>query len=93
MTTTYQELRQRIAHCVPEVMELKVKHREEMAGLQRRLGALLREYRKMSGMSLRFVAESVGVSAAYLSDVELGQRSISEETIDFLLSVIPDPTR
>ncbi len=44
-------------------------------------GRDLRRQRKLSAMSLRHVAQRMGVSAAYLSDLELGRRHWREALI------------
>ena len=43
------------------------------------LAGLFRGKRKDAGVSLRDAAKKLKVSAAYLSDVELGRRRVSEE--------------
>ena len=43
----------------------------------KRLGKELRERRVMSGIALRKVAREADVSAAHLSDMELGRRSMA----------------
>ncbi len=42
----------------------------------------LRKVRLKKGLSLRAMAESIGVSAAYLSDVELGRRAATRKIIN-----------
>ncbi len=46
------------------------------------VGAKLRKQRKDHGRSLRSIAKAIGVSAAYLSDLELGNRHWDNELID-----------
>jgi hypothetical protein len=53
-----------------------------------RLGKALRECRIQKGRSLRACAEQIGISAPYLSDVELGRRTISKERLKLLMGVI-----
>lgn len=51
------------------------------------LGSKMRDYRKKHGCSLRAVARGMGVTPAYLSDVERGRRGIKPiRAIDFILS-------
>ena len=54
----------------------------------RELGEALREYRKLKGVSLRAVAAHLDLSAPFLSDCELGRRTLSdkhrEAYLDFL---------
>jgi transcriptional regulator with XRE-family HTH domain len=45
------------------------------------IGNALRLLRHKKGISLRKLGTRVGVSAAYLCDVELGRRNISEELL------------
>lgn len=45
------------------------------------LGEYIRELRDKADLSLRELAEKVGVSAAFLSDVELGRRFPKEENL------------
>lgn len=42
-------------------------------------GARIRSLREKAGMSLRELARQLDVSAPYVSDLELGRRSFSEE--------------
>lgn len=42
-------------------------------------GALMREKREAAGVSLREMGRRLGVSAAYLSDLELGKRAWNED--------------
>lgn len=41
-------------------------------------GGQLRREREDSGISLRHLAKRIGISAAYLSDLELGRRTMRE---------------
>lgn len=50
-------------------------------------GAYIREVREASGQSLRHVARKIGVSPAYLSDMELGRRGMSEDVARRILEV------
>jgi transcriptional regulator with XRE-family HTH domain len=45
------------------------------------MGQRLRELREQAGLSLREVAKAAGVSAPFLSDVELGRRFPTNETL------------
>ena len=45
---------------------------------RRTLGTELRKLRKKKGMTLREFARQVGVSASFVSDIELGRRSPSD---------------
>ena len=45
-------------------------------------GATLRATRKRAGLSLRALGERIGVSAAYLCDVEKGARNGTKRVLD-----------
>jgi transcriptional regulator with XRE-family HTH domain len=45
------------------------------------MGQRLRELRESAGLSLREVAKAAGISAPFLSDVELGRRFPTNETL------------
>jgi transcriptional regulator with XRE-family HTH domain len=47
-------------------------------------GDKLRGLREEKGLSLRELASSIGISAAFLSDVELGRRFPSADKLDLL---------
>ncbi len=51
-------------------------------------GGNLRELREKKGISLRVLAKKIGVSAAFLSDIELGRRFPSDERIEMLAAEI-----
>ena len=50
--------------------------------IQRVDGASLREIREDAYLSLREFAERIGLSAAYVSDVELGRRRATEKIVE-----------
>ena len=52
--------------------------------MNKTFGEYLRELRAKADLSLREVASKIGVSAAFLSDVELGRRFPSEDTLALL---------
>lgn len=50
--------------------------------MSKHLGAKLRQLRKdRMGLSLRELAKRVGISSAFLSDIELGRRNPSHKTM------------
>jgi DNA-binding transcriptional regulator YiaG len=49
-------------------------------------GAWLRWFRESAGLGLRAMARRVGLSAAYLSDVERGRRNVSPRVENAYLS-------
>ena len=60
------------------------------------LGQKIRELRDKADLSLRELATKVGVSAPFLSDIELGRRMPSDEVIERLavpLSIRPEELR
>lgn len=55
------------------------------------IGQQMREERKNAGLSLRTVAKRLGVSAAYVSDLELGRRNWSLHRVtDYQNALSPD---
>lgn len=52
------------------------------------LGRLLRDARERSAMTLSALGDAVGVTCAYLSDIERGQKSIPPETLDRVAGVL-----
>ena len=54
-------------------------------------GAKLREEREKRNISLRELAKKIGVSGAFLSDIELGRRFPSADNIELLAKEIGIP--
>lgn len=52
------------------------------------LGRLLRDARERREMTLTALGDAVGVTCAYLSDIERGQKSIPPETLDAIAGVL-----
>jgi transcriptional regulator with XRE-family HTH domain len=52
------------------------------------LGERLRELREAANMSLRELARDVGVSAAFISDIELGKRYPSDDVLKRIAAVL-----
>lgn len=52
------------------------------------LGEKIRELREEKDLSLRELAGKIGVSAAFLSDVELGRRYLSDKHMQTVASVL-----
>ena len=48
----------------------------------------IRDTRKARGLTLKNVADSVGCSIAYLSDLEQGRRGARQETLDRIADVL-----
>ena len=57
----------------------------------RPLGAEMRRRREAKGFALREVARRLGISAPFLSDLELGRRNWTEELRDSFLKAIKKP--
>lgn len=70
--------------------DLICQHCDGEGTIQRVNGAYIREIRERSGRSLRQVAREIGVSPAYLSDMELGRRGMSEEIAQRILQLCSD---
>ena len=58
-------------------------HKLLLADTYKSFSKAFRERRKEEGVSLRDAATKIGVSAAYLSDVELGRRNPNEAVLTF----------
>ena len=56
-----------------------------------RFAERLRSLRKSSGLSLRHVAAESGISATFLSDIELGRRMPSSEVLRLIAVAIDQP--
>ena len=54
-------------------------------------GSRLRELREKKNISLRELAKKIGVSGAFLSDIELGRRFPSQDKIELLAEEIGVP--
>lgn len=50
-------------------------------------GRAIRRLRQEAGLSLRTMADKLGISAAYLSDMELGRRRMSFELAEEIVSI------
>ena len=55
------------------------------------LGQKIRELREQKDLSLRELAKEIGVTAAFLSDVELGRRYPSDEVFEDLARTLKIP--
>ena len=52
--------------------------------VQIEIAADLRRERERNGVTLRAMAKQLGISAAYLSDIELGRRNLSSTMLEKL---------
>ncbi len=59
--------------------------------IQQSLGQKIKELRDTADLSLRELAKTLGVSAPFLSDVELGRRFPSEEVLAKLATALSVP--
>lgn len=59
--------------------------------MEKTLGQFIRELRERRDMSLREVARKLGVSAAFLSDVELGRRHPSDKVLTEIARILRTP--
>lgn len=59
--------------------------------IQQSLGQKIKELRDAADLSLRELAKTLGVSAPFLSDVELGRRFPSEEVLAKLATALSVP--
>ena len=55
---------------------------------EQKIGRLLRKTRNAAGMSLGQAGQKIGVSIAYLSDVERGRRSVSAQRLAQIATAI-----
>lgn len=87
MSTDYRELRRAVDDVV--AAEDGVWHaRMTLGDAQTRMGRALRACREAKGLSLRECAKQLKLSAPYLSDVELGRRSISAGNLECLMGIV-----
>lgn len=74
-----------------ELSLLKERFRQEIDEEAGCLGEWLRDVRRKSGKSLRTVAHEALLSAAFLSDCELGRRTPTSETLERIIAAIEKP--
>jgi hypothetical protein len=53
------------------------------------LGYMMRKLRQTQGVSLRYVARQMDLSAPYVSDMELGRRNWTVERVESFLKSLP----
>ena len=87
MSTTYRELRSAI-DALNTAEEDFIRVRQKQCDAHARVGRALRACRKRTGLGLRAVAKTLGVSAPYLSDVELGRRTISTDHLETYMDLV-----
>lgn len=86
-TTTYRELRNAINGLNVAEDEF-VRARQKEWDARARVGRALRACRERHSLSLRDVAKKLNVTAPYLSDVERGHRSISNDNLEMYMDLV-----
>lgn len=66
-------------------------HREGLKSEKETLIAQLIMWRKNQGISMRRIAEKLGITPAYLSDIECGRRNVSDEVITKIIDKVLTP--
>jgi tRNA A-37 threonylcarbamoyl transferase component Bud32 len=87
MSNTYRELRASV-DALNTAEEAFVKARQAESDAHARVGRALRACRERHDISLRTVAEKMGVSAPYLSDVERGYRTLSSDNLETYMDLV-----
>lgn len=90
MSTNYREIRQAVDMLNAREDELN-DARKRLDSAWAEFGQVLRRLRESRNMSLREAAKVLGVSAPYLSDVELGRRRMTDDRVEQCLNLFtPD---
>lgn len=87
MSTNYRKLRGAVA-AVNAAEENLEQAQTRLAIAEQRQGFALRDCRQYHELSLRDCAKKLGVSAPYLSDVELGRRHISDDLLERYMDLL-----
>ena len=66
----------------------KIRHAKAIKGLRKSFGDQMRVQRIAKGLSIRELGRIINLSAGFLSDVELGRRSLSWKRIKEVLETI-----
>jgi DNA-binding XRE family transcriptional regulator len=72
-----------------KLIQIEADHAKQMRDEWRTIGEWMRQYREESGVSLRWLAEEMGVSPPFLSDMERGNRRYTLPHIDRALAICP----
>lgn len=91
MSANYRTLRRAVDDLVT-AEDAITKARQTHLDAQIKLGVALRACREYKKLSLREVAKKLGVSAPYLSDVELGKRGLSTGNLESLMALVGPPS-
>lgn len=87
---TPMSTRQKIRHAVDSLNDCEdavIAAREKLASAWTVFGKTMRECREAKGLSLREVAKRIKVSAPYLSDVELGRRTMTDDNVEAYMGI------
>lgn len=61
-------------------------HRQQAEVLELSIGPAIRKTRTAMGITLRKMASQMGISPAYLSDIEQGRRKVSDNVLKKLIA-------
>jgi len=86
MSTNYREIR-RAVDTLNEREDALGKANEALGDAWNEFGRVLRKLRESRDMSLRDAAKKLGISAPYLSDVELGRRRMTDDRVESCLNL------
>lgn len=71
-----------------EIMERKKIRKENALHLQQQVGAALRGYRKLRGLTMEQVSKASGVSASHLGKIERGEMNATLGTLERIMASI-----
>jgi hypothetical protein len=86
MSTNYTEIRVAVDR-LNDCEDALGKANEALGDAWNEFGRILRKLRESRNMSLRDVAKKLGISAPYLSDVELGRRRMTDDRVESCLNL------
>lgn len=86
MSTNYREIR-RAVDLLNDCEDKLGKANEALGDAWTAFGRVLRKLRESKHMSLRDAAKKLGISAPYLSDVELGRRRMTDDRVESCLNL------
>lgn len=72
-----------------KLVQIEADHAKQMRGEWRALGEWMRQLREQHGISLRALADEMGVSAPFLSDMERGNRRYTLPHILRAIAICP----
>lgn len=86
----WREGTERLREIHADILTADQRAREARRAGQREFGALVRKMRVACHLSLSEIARRVGVSAPFVSDIELGRRLPGHEVRDRMIAVLED---